>query len=180
MDWLTILVIGAGIVALVVVAGAARKKSSGAKAEAASIRAFVCSVRPRSVNAKTAERYKALIQKAYAKYCAPCDLQPPQYGLVYYFHRRKTDLDADNISKPVWDALEGICYSDDSVLKHRRSGVIDLSSGGMEAIDLSRVPDPVAAQMLASLGSDEHVLYVELGVLRPKMFEFGIEEHYGN
>ena len=29
------------------------------------------------------------------------------YGLVYYFFKKNTGIDADNISKPIWDCLKG-------------------------------------------------------------------------
>lgn len=138
--------------------------------------AFVCTVRPRSVNAKGTATYQQLLRDAFASFHAshvPAD--DPQYGLAYYFHARPTELDADNLSKPIWDALEGMCYSNDRVIKHRRSGTVDLRSLEFQAFDLSRVPDNVAEALIRAIGVEDHVLYVEFGALDDGMFALGIE-----
>jgi hypothetical protein len=96
------------------------------------------------------------------------------YGLVYYLHAKPTDLDADNLSKPIWDALEGLVYEDDKIIRHRRSGVIDLRTKDLRAFDLSALPDNVASALMSAVGSEEHILYVEYGSLRDDMFAFGL------
>jgi hypothetical protein len=94
---------------------------------------------------------------------------------VYHLHAKPTQLDADNVSKPVWDALEGIGYRDDEVIKHRRAGLIDLRSKDLRAFDLSGMPDSVAADLISAVGVYDDIVYVEYGALREDMYEFGLE-----
>jgi Holliday junction resolvase RusA-like endonuclease len=78
--------------------------------------AFLVNQRPCSVRAKMTDRFKASIQRAFQYYWPTKPLvSNALYGIVYYFHKTPTQLDADNISKPIWDALEGILYEDDAI-----------------------------------------------------------------
>ena len=69
-----------------------------------------------SSDSKKRERYKGTIVEAFSrnyngkvpKFRKGIEL----YGQVYFFTSDGTDLDADNISKPVWDALIGSIYED--------------------------------------------------------------------
>jgi hypothetical protein len=138
--------------------------------------AFVCTARPRSVNAKGTATYQQLLRDAFAFFHeAHVPADEPKYGLAYYFHARPTELDADNLSKPIWDALEGLCYADDRSIRDRRSGTVDLRSNDFHAFNLSRLPDDVAAALINAIGAEDHILYVEFGALNDQMFAFGIE-----
>jgi hypothetical protein len=88
----------------------------------------------------------------------------------------RTNIDADNLSKPIWDALRGVAYVDDNVIRHRRAGLIHVGTGmkALRAFDLSRVPDAVAAELMSAVGSREHIIYVEYGALQDEMFAFGL------
>lgn len=142
------------------------------------MKAFICTVRPRSVQAKKTEQYKQRVLEACQKYCpAPETLEGPLYGVVYYFHRKPNDLDADNLSKPIWDALEGYFYDDDRVIQLRTSGVRDLREG-IEILDLTKMPDSVAGDFIDAVGEEDYLLYVELGALSPEMFTFSREIRY--
>lgn len=89
--------------------------------------AFLCNLRPRSVNAKQSEKYKNGIQNAFRHYHGNMPaVSGNLYGFVYYFHRVKTELDADNVSKPIWDALNSVAYADDKIIRFRSSGMFDL------------------------------------------------------
>lgn len=94
--------------------------------------------------------------------------------MVYYFHRQDTTLDADNLSKPVWDALRGAGFADDNAVKLRVAGIIDLDNPALAVVDLSNVPDPVAQELLRVIGEEEHVLYIEFGPLAGSLFRFGL------
>jgi Holliday junction resolvase RusA-like endonuclease len=142
------------------------------------MRAFICTVRPRSVQAKRSEQYKERVLEACQKYCpTPENLEGPLYGIVYYFHRKPNELDADNLSKPIWDALEGHLYDDDRVIQLRTSGVRDLREG-IEILDVTEMPEPVAGDFIEALGEKDYLLYVELGALAPEMFTFALENRY--
>lgn len=140
------------------------------------IRAFLTNQRPRSVNARTTDRFQERIRQSYQAYYADNEpLTETLYGVVYYFHRRNNQLDADNLSKPIWDALEGLAFENDLSIQLRQAGVIDLRSTDMTTFDLSQMPDTVADDFIQMIGVEEHVLYVEFGVLHQSMFSFGQE-----
>jgi len=140
--------------------------------------AFVAPTRPRSVQAKHTVRYKTAIREAFLKYVPdPERLSAPLYGVVYYFHNVKTDTDADNISKPVWDSLEGTAFDDDRSIRWRVAGVFDLTSGGVEVLDVTRVPEAVLADLYEMIDTRDHFIYVEFGRLHTPMYRFGLEEH---
>ena len=48
------------------------------------------------------------------------------YAAIYYFYREDVGLDADNISKPAWDALNAVGYSDDKQIKIRTAVAINI------------------------------------------------------
>lgn len=108
-------------------------------------------------------------------------LTEPLYGIVYYIaqrYRPATDADADNVSKPVWDALEGVAYDNDKAVRLRIAGVIAPSSlpgvASLDELPLTGVPGDVADMMTGFITAGEaHILYVEIGLLHPAMFRFG-------
>lgn len=144
------------------------------------MQAFLCTHRPRSVNARNTDKFQEHIREAYHIYCIPGELiDAPLYGVVYYFHSRHNQLDADNLSKPVWDALEGVVYEDDLIIKLRHAGIVDLRGTDINLFDLSRMPDTIAADFIAMIGSKDYILYVEFGQLSQDMFLFGRETNKG-
>jgi hypothetical protein len=105
------------------------------------------------------------------------------YGIVYYFvrgFRPETDVDAGNVAKRVWDALEGMAYEDDQVVRLQLSGIVDtgpIRAGEVayEELDLTQVPREALARVLELLAAEEpRFLYVELGALRSSMFTFNL------
>jgi hypothetical protein len=108
---------------------------------------------------------------------------PPCYGIAYYFVRGydpRRDADADNVAKPLWDALEGVAYHDDHVLRLRIAGVVELGFArepSIEALELDLEPlDPAfAADLLRLIESGaKRFLYVEIGPARASMFAFNL------
>jgi len=71
--------------------------------------AFVLPAKPLSYNARDPARraaYERLLRASYLEFGGlPPGTAPPYYGHVYHFHWRDDLTDADNICKPVWDAL---------------------------------------------------------------------------
>jgi len=140
------------------------------------MRAFISNQRPRSVNARTTDKFQERIRESYkAYYDTDEQLDGLLYGTVYYFHNRNNQLDADNLSKPIWDALEGLAFTNDLLIQIRHAGVIDLRSTDMTAFDLSKMPDTVAESFIEMIGVEDHILYVEFGRLHQVMFSFGHE-----
>ena len=139
------------------------------------MKAFICSKRPRSVNAKKTETFKNFISQAYVDYCGTDDITAPAYSRVYYFRNVAHQLDADNLSKPVLDALQGIAYDDDSIVKLRHSGIVDLTIEDISGFDVSGIPDNVLPDFLEKIGTEDHVIYVEIGPLALNMYKFGLD-----
>jgi hypothetical protein len=117
---------------------------------------------------------------------------------VYWFVRGYSHVhhpDADNISKPIWDALgKGGAFRDDKQVRLRIAAVVDLSlvAGAKgtetEVFDLSNAP-PAVAHALEALASQETdgeragaatpgFVYVEVGRLGPAMLRFGLAAAY--
>lgn len=139
--------------------------------------AFLCSATPHSVNSKN----KAAKAAYYAKLVAAFQQYHPsvvpitgnQYGFVCYFYRSKTPFDADNLSKPIWDALVKTAYQDDSIIRLRTSGLIDQDSYELDAIDVTNMPDTILDDFLSMLDNANHIIYVEMGPLDYGFFRFG-------
>ena len=139
---------------------------------------FVCDSRPRSVQAKRTNKYKNEIKEAFSKYYPEVTekLNYSLYGLVYYFHKRPTDIDADNLSKPIWDALESILYDNDKIIKIRKAGVYQINKTGESFdIDITNMPSNVSQEFLEYLDTKEHILYIEIGKVCNEMYEIGVE-----
>lgn len=113
------------------------------------------------------------------------------YGAVYWFvrpYRRHVHPDADNLSKKVWDALEGLAYADDKQVRLRIAAVIDLGAADepdsppLDQLDLSDAPDalPTALGRLLSgpvtpgAPQARSFTYIELGKLGSGMIRFGL------
>jgi hypothetical protein len=109
-------------------------------------------------------------------------LTEPLYGIVYYVaqqYRPTNDADADNLSKRLWDALQATAYDDDKLVRLRIAGVIAPSSlptaASLDDLDLTGAPDDVAGALAGFIAAGEdHNLYVEIGLLHPAMFRFGL------
>ncbi len=56
--------------------------------------------------------------------CTPL-LKEPLEAKVFYIHKIEDKMDADNISKPLWDALNKITYQDDFAIKYLETLKID-------------------------------------------------------
>jgi Holliday junction resolvase RusA-like endonuclease len=138
--------------------------------------AFVAPTRPRSVQARKTAHYKDEVVRAFHRYVPAAEqLDGPLYGVVYYFHNVQTDTDADNISKPVWDCLEGIAFANDRSIKLRIAGMHDLAPAGIETLDISRISPRLVPDLHDLIKPADHVLYVEVGKLHDSMFRFGCE-----
>src|SRR5215218_4859126 len=132
--------------------------------------AFVADTRPRSVQAKKTAHYKSELARAFQRYVPQAErLDGELYGMVYYFHNVPTDTDADNISKPVWDTLEGLAFANDRDVRLRIAGMHDLSSAPLGTLDISRVPAHLLADLERLTRTADHILYVEVGRLHNSM-----------
>lgn len=98
------------------------------------------------------------------------------YGVVYYFHKKKTGTDADNISKPIWDCLKGILFDDDKRIKLRIAGIIDISKDDFDLtiFDFSNVREEIITELMEAFETIEHFAYIECGLLNNAMYKFNL------
>ena len=72
---------------------------------------------PLSYNSRNKAIYQNLIRAAFQRRyhgVVPCFPATDElYARVYFFTSDGVNVDADNISKPVWDAVNGMVYIDD-------------------------------------------------------------------
>lgn len=139
--------------------------------------AFIATgTRPVTIRARSHLQYERKIEAAFRRYWPDAVVRNGRfYGTVYYFHRTASQIDADNLSKPVLDSLKNVLYADDKFVEVVRSGIFDLVANGVEVLDLTTVPNNVFADFLQALDRSDHILYVEIGDLDHGMFEFGRE-----
>ena len=102
-------------------------------------------------------------------------LEDDLYGVVYYFQKKETGTDADNISKPIWDCLKGILFVDDKKVRLRIAGIINTSTSGIDILDVSNLRGEIATEIIDSYGVIDHFVYVECGKLTNSMFKLNLE-----
>jgi hypothetical protein len=91
------------------------------------------------------------------------------YGVVIYFQQARKDSiepDADNISKPVWDALIGECYEDDKMIRVRYAGVFTLSPNTAQELALDDIDETVIDDFYELLNTRKSFVYIHAGVLQ--------------
>ena len=127
-------------------------------------------------------RYQSGLVKAFERYhknkSFPSD--KPLYGMIYYF----TDIghstpDADNISKPVWDALQACAYANDKAIRLRIAGIIETGPSptgpAFTEIDTSGMSDAALGALVELLENKKHnLLYIQLGILQSDMIPFSL------
>jgi Holliday junction resolvase RusA-like endonuclease len=144
---------------------------------------FILPRRPRSYNswtkndAKGQSFLKAITESFQSVYHKHEMLTGDLYGTVYYFFKEDKRNDADNLSKPVWDCLNNLVYTDDKQIKLRIAGVFDLNKNDLSQINFSKVPKEVIRQFLDAVENHDHFLYIECGVLSFNFYQFNIEEN---
>ena len=126
---------------------------------------FVYSGKPESYNAdsKRKQVYKKRLSSAYKRRFSGMIAEKELYAAIYYFYREDVGLDADNISKPAWDALNAVGYSDDKQIKIRTAVAIDLSKYDIVDFDQDNIPSDVLTDLVQSIADNNHTLYIEVG-----------------
>ena len=95
------------------------------------------------------------------------------YGQVYFFTSEGTDLDADNISKPVWDALKGEVYDDDKQIVSRASTVVYTKRH--DSISIDGTTDMAADLLQVLTRKNVKCLYIECGRFNETMIQIDKE-----
>ena len=126
---------------------------------------FVYSGKPESYNANSKKKqvYKKRLSSAYKRRFSGMIAEKELYAAIYYFYREDVGLDADNISKPAWDALNAVGYSDDKQIKIRTAVAIDLSKYDIVDFDQDNIPSDVLTDLVQSIADNNHTLYIEVG-----------------
>jgi Holliday junction resolvase RusA-like endonuclease len=142
---------------------------------------FIMRRKPKSYNSwktsskKGKDSYRTTVQESFKRF-NPQHVMPVNdlYGILYYFFKKDFDNDADNLSKPLWDCLIGAMYSDDKQIKMRTVGMFDLSANDFNVLDFSGLDGETIEALLDAFDQEEHVVYVECGVLSDSMFKFNL------
>lgn len=89
------------------------------------------------------ERLKQQFQTTYPPHRPLADLLSGDIIWLTNKYEPGKHPDADNISKPVWDALSGLAYEDDKQIRRRSSGIIELTPGTLTELNFSTWPPVV-------------------------------------
>lgn len=128
---------------------------------------FLYDKAPASYNTQGAKKvaYKNNLQSAYnRKYKGKLN-DTDLYGVIYHFFRKDIDLDADNLSKPVWDSLSTLAFNDDKQIICRTAISVDLNKYDANIIDFTSIPDSILGEFMQKLHDEsiEHLMIVEAG-----------------
>lgn len=133
---------------------------------------------PLSYNSRHKALYQNQIRSAFLrKYCGAVPTFPASeelYARVYFFTSDGVNVDCDNISKPIWDAVNGLVYVDDRKIVMRTAAVVDVNLHPFNVIDTSSIESGVAADLMQELASsDVKCLYIECGEFKDSMIKIG-------
>lgn len=129
--------------------------------------------------ASTAKKnsYKSIIRNAFRLFNTDIILTEELYGTVYHFFNKNVNIDADNLSKPLWDCLTGFLFNDDGQVKIRIAGSFDLSKNDFNVLNFSGLSGEIITELLEAFDTEDHIVYIECGLLNYSMFKFNIESN---
>lgn len=140
---------------------------------------FVVCSRPKSYNSKKkSQDYGQRLITAFREgYPLHQSVETELYGLVYHFYRRDINIDADNLSKPVWDYLKGVLFVDDKQVKMRIAGSFSLITNDFSVLDFSGLSQHKAEFLLEAIETEDHILYVECGTFTVDIVRLNLEKN---
>ena len=129
--------------------------------------------------ASTAKKnsYKSIIRNAFRLFNTDIILTEELYGTVYHFFNKNVNIDADNLSNPLWDCLTGFLFNDDGQVKIRIAGSFDLSKNDFNVLNFSGLSGEIITELLEAFDTEDHIVYIECGLLNYSMFKFNIESN---
>ena len=138
---------------------------------------------PLSYNSRDKEKkseYRKQIRSAFQrKYKGRVPTFPANeelYARVYFFTSNGVNVDCDNISKSIWDAVNKLVYVDDRKIVMRTAAVIDVNIHQFSIIDTSSIESEVAADLMQGLIETEvKCLYIECNKFQESMIKIGVE-----
>ncbi len=117
--------------------------------------------------------YVSLIKAAFTKMNPGYSVLTGElYGKAYYFYNKNEGIDADNLSKPIWDCLEKFLFNNDFQVKIRTTWSFDLTRNDFNILNFSGLRGEMVAELVEAFENEEHVVYVECGQLNHSMFKF--------
>ncbi len=133
---------------------------------------------PLSYNSKNKAGYQKRIRSAFLrkyKGVVPTfSANEELYARVYFFTSDGVNVDCDNISKPIWDAVNSLVYVDDRKIVMRIAAVIDINQHPISIIDTSSIDGAVAADLMQGLSEvDVKCLYIECSNFKESMIKIG-------
>jgi hypothetical protein len=147
---------------------ARRKEKSGSAASGPPEEVIIVFGRPASHNANTAakKRWATKVRKAARAVVTSPLADPALYVTVMFFYDagRGQLQDADNASKPICDALQGLAYNNDSQVSHRSaqrrdlSGTFTVKNAHPRILDALRQGSEFVAIKIRAEGEDIHKL----------------------
>lgn len=94
------------------------------------------------------------------------------YARVYYFHKGPRQIDADNLSKPVLDALSEVVYEDDSLVLDRQAVKVNLREADGYSLS-DDLPTVWYEKLISSIDRYNDFLLIEIGELQKISVVFG-------
>lgn len=98
----------------------------------------------------------------------------PLYGIIYYFRKSERGMDADNVSKPLWDALEDVCYIDDKRIRLRLAGVITQDFNNNYPIPTTNLNQQEINKIISFFNDpmQKHMIFVTIDNVLPTNFRY--------
>jgi len=95
------------------------------------------------------------------------------YSNIIYFHRVTNDIDADNLSKPILDALKDVVYIDDVQIIKRTAMKVNLNADF--TLSNENIPNNWYGKLIEAINDDtvKHLLFIEVGTLDDVQVSFG-------
>lgn len=124
---------------------------------------------------KKASYKTAIAGTIFGYHPATTPLQDDLYGVIYHFFNKDLKIDADNLSKPMWDTLNSIFYADDYQIKMRIAGSFDLKKNGLTVLDFTSLGGQLAVDILDAFDNEDHIIYVECGKMNFNQWKFNLE-----
>jgi len=141
--------------------------------------AMVVARKPKSLQATNKEGYMAYLgQEAAVYHRGQPKLIGDLYARIVWIHPVKAGPDADNIAKPILDALKGIVFEDDNQIVQCHIEKIFSGPGTSPTIsDRNQPATEVYAKLLSLVYQEKphkpDVLYVEVGPVETQQLTFG-------
>jgi Holliday junction resolvase RusA-like endonuclease len=131
-------------------------------------------VKPISANAKPQHSrwYTQLLQES-ARVRQPEVIFGPLYVRIIWFQQQSTKGDVDNIAKRILDALKGIVFEDDDDIVRCLTAKTITSSRRFAIIPGEMSSGTTPAEVEALVGTEQHVLYVEVGSVKDQRVSLG-------